>query len=156
MSSKGGPGRTVLAMQTQGVDVGALLRRVAPMWLAWALLAVPALWMVVVYLSLTEAQFPTDVQVYDDAGNPISQEGTGNQVGAFGRIYLGLLLGLGNATLTFELPLLGLIGAVGVCVLWGRSAPAGWASLAGGAGGGHVSGPHGGRPLAHLGAGVDA
>ena len=118
MSSKGGPGRTVLAMQTQGVDVGALLRRVAPMWLAWALLAVPALWMVVVYLSLTEAQFPTDVQVYDDAGNPISQEGTGNQVGAFGRIYLGLLLGLGNATLTFELPLLGLIGAVGVCVLW--------------------------------------
>ena len=75
---------------------------------------------------------------------------------SFGRIYLGLLLGLGNATLTFELPLLGLIGAVGVCVLWGRSAPAGWASLAGGAGGGHVSGPHGGRPLAHLGAGVDA
>ena len=36
-------------MQTQGVDVGALLRRVAPMWLAWVLLAVPALWMVVSY-----------------------------------------------------------------------------------------------------------
>ena len=118
MSSKGGPGRTVLAMQTQGVDVGALLRRVAPMWLAWVLLAVPALWMVVVYLSLADAQFPTDVQLYDDAGNPISQEGPGGQVGGLGRIYLGLLFGMGNATLTFELPILGLIGAAGVAVLW--------------------------------------
>jgi hypothetical protein len=43
-------------MQTQGVDVGALLRRVAPMWLAWALLAVPALWMVVVYLGSSQSR----------------------------------------------------------------------------------------------------
>ena len=114
----GQSGRSVRAMQAQGVDVGALLRKVAPVWLAWVLLAAPAMWLVAAYLAVSDAQFPSDVQVYDESGNLVSSGGSGAAITGLPRLFLGMLLGLGNTTLSSELPPLGWFGAAGVALLW--------------------------------------
>jgi hypothetical protein len=106
-------------MQTQGVDTGALLRRVAPLWLAWVLLAATTVWMGVGYLSASGGGGLLDVsQTSEIGGDGTWQLEPVGQVSRLTQLSIGLLLGFGNFGVTFELPLLCLVGAAGVAVLW--------------------------------------
>jgi hypothetical protein len=105
-------------MQTQGVDVGALLRRVAPMWLAWVLLAMPTAWIVVGYQAASGTGEFLGVSQTSNLGGDGTSQIEPPSVSRLPQVFIALVLGLGNFGSTFELPLLGLAGAAGVAVLW--------------------------------------
>lgn len=106
-------------METQGVDIHALLRRLAPRWLGWLGCGVVGLWLWSSVTTVAAFNIPqTDTTVYDQFGNLVAAQGIGTDVDWLGRIALSLTMGFPGPPAARELALLCLAGTAAVVLLW--------------------------------------
>lgn len=111
--------RSVPAMQTQGVDHIAWARRIAPLWLAWVMYAVPVAWLALaIQAVLDDTRLPSvnEATTYDENGQLV-ENNVRPDAELLARIGLYLLMPY-SSPMGVELPLIGLAGALAVSVLW--------------------------------------
>jgi len=103
-------------METQGVDIHALLRRLAPRWLGCG---VVGLWLWSSVTKVAAFNIPqTDTTVYDQFGNLVAAQGIGTDVDWLGRIALSLTMGFPGPPAARELAILILAGTAAVVLAW--------------------------------------
>lgn len=106
-------------MGTQGVDVQALFRRIAPLWLGWLGCGAVGVWLWSVVSGMAAFDLAAGSStVYGQDGNVVAAEGIAADVGWFGRIAMALMMGFSGVAMARELAILILAGTAAVVLAW--------------------------------------